>query len=290
MRSLADLVWVMQSPSLLESPETVQDSWCEAALHAQESQAALEKLRLEPLRLEDYITRHSRSHRLGVYFETLVSFWLSELLKFRDMRKNVPVRSAVDGRTVGEFDFLFRDPTQSALTHWETAVKFYLYLPEDQRFHGPAGKDRLDLKLSRLFDHQLRLSNAAGLGEPVLARAFVKGRLFYPLENDWRLAETAKGLSPRHLRGWWTRSVDSAILAHSPQTRWAVLSRYEWLSPVLTSAPLDQEEFAARVRLQFELHLEPVMVAALERHGDNLWVESSRGVIVYPSWPPRLIS
>jgi hypothetical protein len=62
-----------------------------------------------------------------------------------------------NGRTLGAIDFLIKKPDQQQLEHWEVAIKFYLL--KDGLWYGPNAKDRLDKKLSRMLDHQLKMSD-----------------------------------------------------------------------------------------------------------------------------------
>ncbi|GAL36185.1 hypothetical protein JCM19240_1627 [Vibrio maritimus] len=61
-----------------------------------------------------------------------------------------------DGRTLGAIDFLIEKPDQQQLEHWEVAIKFYLL--KDGLWYGPNAKDRLDKKLNRMLEHQLKMS------------------------------------------------------------------------------------------------------------------------------------
>ncbi|SON49253.1 DUF1853 family protein [Vibrio tapetis] len=60
-------------------------------------------------------------------------------------------------RTLGAIDFIIRNLEKSELEHWEVAVKFYLL--HDKKWFGPNAADRLDIKLSRMLNHQLEMSN-----------------------------------------------------------------------------------------------------------------------------------
>jgi hypothetical protein len=51
-----------------------------------------------------------------------------------------------------------KDKACDQLEHLEVAVKFYLL--KDGRWYGPNAKDRLDLKLRHMLDHQLPMSQS----------------------------------------------------------------------------------------------------------------------------------
>ncbi|GAD78251.1 DUF1853 family protein [Vibrio ezurae] len=63
-----------------------------------------------------------------------------------------------EGRTLGELDFILRDPfsldASHLAQHWEVAIKFYLL--HQGRWYGPNAKDRLDKKLRHMLNHQLK--------------------------------------------------------------------------------------------------------------------------------------
>lgn len=123
-----------------------------------------------------------------------------------------------DKQTLGEIDFLLKTPNSLGLQHWELAIKYYLFNPRTSCFHGPSRNDRLDIKLSRMLEHQLPMIQhpvARALwqrwGKNVESSLMLKGRLFYPLENcerDWsssalaaRAEEVAKQMKPLTVAG-----------------------------------------------------------------------------------------
>jgi hypothetical protein len=272
--------------------------------------------------LKDLSARIHPTSLLGRYFEALLSFWVREYLKPESFRASVPVherersKSAHGRRTIGEFDFLFKARSPDALLerpqHWEASVKFYLFCgnnPEQglemSSFYGTFMRDRLDLKVHRIFDHQLKLgenpeahSLLASMGlEDLQPRAWVKGMLFYPSESDWRNHLHPPEVSPHHLRGWWTRAGEMVIPTQSgaPQdsayrrTLWALLPKYRWLSPCLVqsgdregiSALLTLEQMKSHCQSHFSEHLSPLMWAELcEDPATKAWVEVHRGIVV----------
>jgi hypothetical protein len=198
--------------------------------------------------------------------------------------------------TVGELDFVFE--RVGRVEHWEAAVKFYLCTAESgatvgtQDFLGPMGKDRLDLKISKLFDHQLALParpearatlEAQGFLGPIRSRAIVKGALFYPVRSDWRAHPHPTEVSPGHSRGWWSRGFDAG--AFPADSRWVELPRLRWLSPFIgEGSPITHSGMRDYCRSHFEMERRALMLARVRREGD-LWVEIDRGVVVHSDWP-----
>lgn len=306
-----DLAWVMRSPGLLRMGPAgqviVADDWCrQIYIDAAQQLGALDN---DPSPLLQALSQN-KSYRLGVYFESLLRYWLEEILQVRQLRHNVPVfeQELKKGkRTLGEFDFLFRLAEKEPLQHWEATVKFYLLRSNEKGegyWLGPGGRDRLDAKLERMFQHQLKLSTLpqaqAVLGNhanpPVESAAFIKGYLFYPLGENGKvkpLKENAPNLAPHvlaneHLQGWWLRW-QSTSLPHGDDTHWLVLPKLRWLSPVRQvdeTGMLDFKAMSAWLERHFRQHDTPLLLAELRLQtgvGGKVWEEISRGFVLPPA-------
>jgi hypothetical protein len=307
-----DLAWVMSSPGLLCGPaddgRLVSDEWCQQTYI--DYSAALLTLDDNPKPLMDYLSA-LKSHRLGFYFEMLLGYWLEHILKLSPFKKNVPVfRSLNDSgrRTLGEFDFVFADREVQVLQHWEATVKFYLHCKDELgavRWLGPAGQDRLDIKLTRIFKHQLKLAQTteghAALEnfphESVNSSAFIKGYLFYPVaggggfdvENHSLSLLFPFKVSKEHLRGWWLRHGENTVPKQLVSSRWMVLSKRHWLSAAWcddeeSGRLLDGDGISEFCSHHFGNNDSSLLLAEMQA-GINGWFEVSRGFIVCPSWP-----
>lgn len=318
-----DLVWVMDSPGLLDPDQfrglvpqlskttmcsasasastsvspVVNDAYCQSLI--QQHQAWLAVQDSDPTQLQVWLEERA-SHRLGYYFEALLEYWLAYLYQDGFMTKHIQVQR--DKQTIGEFDFLFAETQACTLQHWEVAVKFYLYHrvhDAEERWYGPMTRDRLDLKLARLLHHQVRLSQTeegrqciAQLGytrtEPHI---FLKGYLFYPSYMDWRTApHQAPGVAARHLRGWWTPLDHFHVPQQSADSRWIVIPRLRWLSPVIVNMDEYNKLIMAQDLYQHcrELLLNraaPFLLAELLPGPDGCWREVDRGFVVGSGWP-----
>lgn len=280
-QGVSDLAWVMACPGLLAN--AVTDEWCARALSAHG--AALVELDRDPSPLVRYLAGRGSDRRLGAYFEALVGYWLSKLLKMQNVRDRVQVR--VGKVTVGEHDFLFRDPARPRPVHWEVAVKFYMYegsitgdlAPDLGEFHGPNARDSLQLKVDRLYDHQLKLSSEYE------AEAFVKGVLFYPAALDWRRLLTSATVNPSHRRGWWCSQADFAKSAEYDGAHWVLLTKTHWLGALSEEALTNLTIYSGSEAIDplsraFNETTRAVMVARLEQSENKTWIEASRGFIV----------
>lgn len=282
-----DLVWVMAAPCLLAHEDwLVTDHECQQIL--QRAMPQLRALDLQPAPLREWITTRN-PQRLGRYFEVLLGYWLQYLMDASWFASNQIVKS---GRIViGEYDLLWRDAT-GQLYHWEVAVKFYLQVDASaglSGFIGPMTRDRLDLKAAQLRDKQLQLSRtpagAAALpieNEPVTTRALLKGWLFYPAH---RQVDSADGISPYHLAGWWQRW-QSAEFGLMPHLRWQVLERLNWLSLFRTpneSNLVVEADLMDSLQAHFAISEVPVLVVGLKQIATG-WLEVTRGFVVPLNW------
>lgn len=294
--TVRDLAWTIGAPGLLDATHpdyqnrVVDDAWCSAQLRA--SAPWLAELDLTPAALHSFIAARP-TRRLGHYFEALIAFWLAHMPDTQVIARNLQVQDAQ--RTLGEYDFLFRD-AGAAVCHWEAAVKFYLQveaLAEQRAFIGPGTRDRLDLKLKRVFQHQLLLGQTRA-GQQALprglqldkAQAFIKGYLFYHASG--LRAAPVSGVSATHLTGWWVRHQCEKLPQASAGSRWIILPRLRWLAPVRLAGEAEVMSCAVldkQLDEHFRLRSEALLVAELARTAAGEWQEVARGFVVCSSWP-----
>lgn len=297
--AVRDLAWALASPPLLAPPAQrvgpgdrlrwLNSAWAGRAFRASEEWlAALDR---HPAPLLDALGRRG-DPRLGNYFEALLAFWLAWPGNplYRLVRHNLPVRA--NNRTLGELDFLVEDRQSGELQHWEVAVKFYLGVAPGgvlANWIGPGLKDRLDLKVAHLLQHQLLLTRTPeGTGllrhlglPPPSPVCLLKGRLFYPPRAD--IAGWAPvAATPDHLRSWWMPQADFATAYHDSDLHWLALPKAHWLTPVGPDVPIGDARKA------------PDFIEALHRSADNRAIaviglagdrETTRGFITPPDWP-----
>lgn len=205
--------------------------------------------------LRDYLDRHCTSPRLGLVFESLWHFFLHCDKDCELTAHNLAVR---DGkRTVGEFDVIYYQHSSGRYFHLELAVKFFLYHPSGEpnplsNWLGPNSADRLDRKLDRLIDHQLRLSRTKvghrqladlGIGG-ISPQLHFGGMLFYP---PYLEVHPCPSLHPDHLRGHW--QTVSAFQARDKTEEWRVLGKPDWLAANFEmGTPIDNEVLARAQR------------------------------------------
>lgn len=315
---MRDLAWVLASPPLLapvsRSPQKIRwlnTAWADRAWCCSETWLAA--LDHDPAPLLEALARDS-DHRLGSYFESLLAFWLAWPGNplYRLIAHGLAIRSS--GRTLGELDFLVEDRQSGEIQHWEVAVKFYLGIREGrghENWIGPGMRDRLDLKVSHLVEHQLRLASTPvaaqlirdmGLAPPVPV-CLLKGRLFYPPHADWNTWAPA-GASPGHPSGWWMHQAD--FLAHYGNSGlcWIRLPKEHWLTPVQNavnttaqndidptalhrSVPISDAESTADFveTLHQSVDNRAIAVIGLLADAQQNYQEITRGFVTPPLWP-----
>ncbi len=298
---MSDLAWVMSSPCLLAQHSTpyagnkVSDTWCQSVFR--QNLDWLHRLDADPAIIQQWLDQRA-SPLLGIYFESLLAFWLQHLADTELLAQNLVVGQP--GLQLGEFDLLFRDLEKKQLFHWEATVKFYLrYGKTDYQWLGPNPRDSLQHKLNKVFDRQLHLSEHPKaqqllqhkLGQHQLVpQAFVKGYLFYPYDSDWRKpTHIPPGVSADHLKGWWCHHAGMvARLQSCPvENRWLLLPRLQWLSAVVRESAaelMDKNELLGCLTEYFSQHYKAVLLVQMESTG-AVWQEVSRGFVVNNLWP-----
>jgi hypothetical protein len=293
--AVRDLAWVIGSPGLPDTKypayknHVVDDAWCATKLA--DCTPWISALDQRPYPLHHFIAARP-TRRLGHYFESLITYWLMHMPNLQIIATNLQVQSAQ--RTLGEFDFLFRDES-GAICHWEVAVKFYLQAhpqAEQQSFIGPGTRDRLDLKMDRVFQHQLNLGYNT-VGQQSLpagvkldkSQAFIKGYLFYHVAAPEKIS--LPGISSSHLSGWWARHQLENLPQSSAESHWIVLPRMNWLATARlanNAGVMSREALLCVLDTHFQSQQDALLLCELHRTGDG-WQEISRGFVVCPSWP-----
>lgn len=257
-----EMGWSLFSNSVMAITQPADEpEWCvaedEEALHI------LSVAEKNPRHLKTFIASRS-DRRLGAYFESLWQYFLENHSFYQILARN---KQIFDGpKTLGALDFLIEDQLRKKIVHLELAVKFYLFLPHAdgenlEKWIGPNPDDNLAIKYQHLLNHQLPLTQSpeamsafrnAGLPQPELRAAIVKGYLFSPLEKQ---VKASNPVSPECPYGYWLRfSQLHELESRFPDHRWRITVKQDWLDPLptknrlglLTSAelngPLEQTE------------------------------------------------
>lgn len=298
-REVRDLAWACFSPTLLRAQQLADDGHnvadCDLPL-TPARQLWLEQLDRDATPLLEYLGG-GQDRRLGIYFERLWHFFLSRDPALELVAHNLAVRDG--GRTLGEFDCIYRCHDRQRHYHLELAVKFYLgqrQAPTGEiasRWHewlGPNTHDRLDRKIDRLFQHQIRLGDTpagrarlASLGIPEPAREVcIKGHLFRPVGDTM---PPPYGFNEQQSLGEWLPfdQLQQYLLRQTSQA-YLLLPRRQWLGAARSDQSadiLDRTALVKRLHCRFSKGDRAHQVAVLNQFGN----ESHRFFVTTAGWP-----
>ena len=282
-QAIRDLLWVVNSPSLIANSEP---EWFAEA-------TAIDPDSIDADRLVEFLS-DKVTFRVGHYFEDLVHFYLQYCCKYEILARSLQLQDG--SRTIGELDFVFRDAVGKTW-HVETAVKFYLHYPKQNHtgshFVGPNSADTFERKTERLFEHQLPLSSQQSIAIDCRA-AYVKGRIFYHRSSGDHVVLPSL-LSESHLQGaWiWQSELDQLFEiedALSNAGRFRIQPKPYWLSDdqvdfgcadLLTAA-----EMNALLLRHFETDHRPRLISVLDA-SESAFREKQRIFVVDNSWPEK---
>lgn len=295
MNAISDLLWVMRSPSLVsqslnhEFHPSVSDEWCASKLREAIASGRIDALRRNPEPLIAHLEARRSKTRLGIYFESLIEFWLRYLIPgVKDVRTEIQVHE--NQRTIGAYDFLFYDEREARLKHWEVAIKYYLYVAGQsggagaqasdatgfrcnrENYYGPQTLDRLHLKLDQMLNQQMPL----GLRLGAQSEMMVKGILFYPYDSLERWI-TPPEVSSRHTRGTWLHAGEFASRDWSAFEIFE-LGRLDWMNALSPGPELQPKD----IRFTVETTGESTQLLVRAKRNPK---KSTRLFVVKDGWP-----
>lgn len=262
-----DLLWVINSPSLIETPRFLCQPFPKLACSEIDGDAL------------DAFFKGDGDHRVGLYFERLVLFYLQHVRRFNVVANQLQIVS--DGRTIGELDFVFEDE-RGTVTHLETAVKFYLQLSQRHTngsyFVGPNSNDSFEIKTQRLLGHQLQLSRKC---RPDVTRriALVKGRIHGHIDGSGS-TDPPQYLAADHLVGGWLYAAEIDRLLDASSAEYRIMQKPYWLAPDRVLPPVSSRELRTNVREHFARSSRPLHVCVTANG-----VELRRIFILADDWP-----
>ena len=306
-QEVSNLAWCIGSASLLDAgvfpgAQVLQADWCanEAAELLYALDAAPDQLVEAVQALPAELRRDNRPKWLGKQFENYIAFWLNYHPDFELVARNAVVSNG--HRTLGEFDFLYRNVRLQRAVHLEVACKFYLSVRNTaltSEFIGPSGIDRLDLKIDKLnAQSQLSLTaeGAAMLErlaiENPLRQVLVRGYIFHHYTTLLH-AVPPKGATRDYCAGWYMFAKEAPDRFRD-EAKWLPLPKSDWLSTVHIERDsltvLSSIEMIRYVEAHFALksnHRIPALMVAQVEFGEGGWIEQHRGCIVHNRWPER---
>jgi uncharacterized protein len=287
------LAWMSQAPQLICDPRV----FVPKTYLTDDSISILQYWEKNPAAGPKALTA-TPHYRLGHYFESLYECLIQDLLGWTILARNLPIR--VGGQTLGELDFVLRNPHTRAIEHHEIAVKFYLAYGGSAQlaagWYGPNPRDRLDIKTARMLEKQSRraqlpatseLLKQLGIPLPEVSRVFMPGYLFYPRESG-RL-QKRDGTPPYnvpfdHLHGHWLYLDDVADL---DSKAWVALPKPHWLGPWAQEKAPDDTVMQKTLTEIADTKTPRLFALLKEDNSSGLWKEQDRVFVVPADWPGR---
>lgn len=298
-QAVRDLAWACFSPELLHSWQLADDGQnvADCGLSLTPARARwLNTLDREPGVLLEQLAKKP-GKRLGIYFEQLWQFFLEQDPAVDLVAHNLAVRD--HGRTLGEFDIVYWCHQRQRHYHLELAVKFYLgkrlhtsvgTRSQWQEWLGPNSRDRLDLKLQQLLQHQIRLAEQPaardclaplGVIDPVPEMA-IKGYLFQsPLDP---LPPPFGYNSQCPMQHWFALEAAGKQLGQIQAEHYLLPEKARWLSPVQAHGNdelLSRSELVERLQSLFSVSPRAQLIAAINSAG----AEVCRFFVTPDGWP-----
>jgi len=279
---LNDLRWVLTSPNMLSS---THELFRRVSTPSNDEINIVMKAAMQP-EFAAHLEKR-KSHFLGAYFEHLWLFYLKHSPRYELIASNLQVNE--QGKTIGEFDIIAFDKHEQRYLHQELAIKYYLGHNQPQesetRWIGPQSVDRLDIKMGKLINQQLRLSeNVAAKNvlqnldiKQVEPQLLIKGCLFQRRQNNApnQAYERPDYVDPEHVQATWLPFKELATeLGHeqSPHDYWKVLEKPEWLAPItLKITSIDEydimttEELISRLTHQQNTNGRALLISRLNK-------------------------
>lgn len=296
---LRDLIWAVTSPSLIKS----LPAWPKVFDYVPTTTALQRLARTDTQLLEQHLA--SRETRfLGSYFEALWEFFFVHEPRFTVVANNLQIRDA--HHTFGEFDFIVFDNEANKHLHLELAIKFYLGLSEinthpytdgKNLWIGPQARDRLDIKIARVLEHQLTLHqqplaqqqlHALGV-ETVEPQMLIKGYLFQPRSQSESALPLPDYVPATGEHAQWI-SLEQLATVLDDQNPWHLLHKRHWPAPPYPenlNDPLTAGELSKQLSCVIKRENRPYLIVQSDRCSPSRQV-LQRYFVTPGGWPYSL--
>ena len=254
-----DLAWSILSATIIRTPISFSPKQDDTnpqipnpTDHLPSLYAWLKEVDHNPQTLIDHLSQ-GKDHRLGIYFEQLICFWLKAQGEI--FHQNLAIHD--EHRTIGAFDVIIVRNTHSL--HLEFTVKYYLEVSQsnqEPRWVGLQKRDNFQKKLLRLQEHQLKLGThpasrqlftSLNLKKIVRSEAWVKGILFAQWNENLTMNPSAYRVRGLWIRSHQFQSFNHWLINHIHQLTQMIYTplfyirfKPQWLAPLTVS--IDPEE------------------------------------------------
>ncbi|OTG65578.1 DUF1853 family protein [Acinetobacter silvestris] len=232
------LAFAIASPNIIRSIPNELDLKYNFQLHTDDFwqahfaryQNRLLELDQNPQVLLDFLAR-LKSTRLGLRFEHLIWFWLSDEKYHHYTLLGHSIQIIAGKNTLGELDFLLFNKQTQKIEHWEVALKFYLAEADLslKHWYGLNRSDTLYRKLHHFSHKQFQFESAHNYH---IDHRFtiLKGQLYLPFHQH-----STQPMQPN----WVNTSRSLGTWGHQIRADFYRLQRQEWICPDLyqSSAP-----------------------------------------------------
>ncbi|AUZ04329.1 MULTISPECIES: DUF1853 family protein [Vitreoscilla] len=211
-----------------------------------------------------------QSHRLGIYAEHLLAFWLSHAPHCQLLGQNIVLQEHAKSPTLGALDYVAR--INDRLYHLELTCKYYAHAqPLPQQLRGIQAHDTLQSKADKLVQqlawsrHDLfaRWCEMQGIDiTNIKAVTVIRGMGF------WRDAAVPMPINSYAWRGVYLEK--NEVWQHLEGTRYAQVMSRQLLSPLRVPLEATFESVAPLG--------EAVWCAQLQQRPDGFWHEISRSM------------
>ena len=289
---IADLIWLIRSPSLFGPSQTVPcissgeykdwyDNHCHWLFHPT----------FDVNDLWTFINT-SRRYRLGLYAEDLIRYFLLKSPQFDLLAHDLQIFE--NKESVGALDFIVRLPDGS-VEHWEMAMKYFLqYSPSSnwRSFIGPDGKDTLERKMKKMLDRQIHLCrrpaaieqlSKKGIPIPSKRRILSLGRFFQAWGQKFVAPKSGDKNQPT---GTWIRQAEFAKYTKSCKSLWKIRIHPDWLAPFMTSNQkelMDGPQISSWSQMNLVQQTDYAMLSEMMPCEDT-WKEIHRWIVVADKW------
>ncbi|MCI4670141.1 MAG: DUF1853 family protein [Bacteroidia bacterium] len=227
--------WALKSPPLFSQIPGYEDViMVKQGLQNEEAETYLDFLHTldkDPSPIQK-LWQGKNHKRLGRYFEHLLFTFIKLNPNYRLIFSNKVIK--VKKQSIGELDLVFQDLQSGEVIHMELAVKFYLGLGDTSRWenwYGPSLRDRLDFKMDKLLNKQIKFSNHPSLDEvwqkeklrPTKRCVLLKGYLFYPTPKEVAPEFAFKG----HNKSQW---MEAEVFSLDRDKVYKKIPKLRWLS------------------------------------------------------------